>query len=324
MIVGSCGDGMIQTPSEECDAKGESATCNANCKLVKCGDQIVNRTAKEVCDDGVNNGLPGSCTPDCLDYVSKAGDAQFSNCNELLASIRSLGQSARSGFYFLRAKETAPYVAYCDMTSDGGGWTLVMRAIGSNYDYYDPLWSSSTLENEASFDFVTDKTRSKYRSFLEVAFTEIRTSEPPVDLKAGYNAAVGSQMSAQAFFGAENGEGVGITIGSGPDALEPYFEARAKPDDRQWGCDQFVHVGLNQHALLHVKDGDSKSLGAGTDGHCDWDGGARFGQRVNTCHYSTSGHDCSGNHNGQGWGNFDNFKFPLQKSKPITQLLWVR
>lgn len=32
-----------------------------------CGDGIVTRA--EVCDDGVNNGQPGSCTPDCLAFV---------------------------------------------------------------------------------------------------------------------------------------------------------------------------------------------------------------------------------------------------------------
>jgi hypothetical protein len=320
-ILGSCGDGVKQT-NEQCDSKGESATCNLDCTMVRCGDQIVNRAAKEVCDDQLNDGQPGSCTPDCSDYVSKSADAQYASCKDLVAARRAAGQTLRTGFYWLKGKDAA-YVAYCDAVSDGGGWTLVMRAIDSNFDYYDPLWSNATLENDTVFDFVTPKTRSKYRPYVEVPFSEIRTSEL-VALAVGYSASIPMpQPSAQAFFGAASGEGIPVSIGSGPDALEDYFDARAVFDDRQWGCRQFIAVGLNQHLGLSVKDKESGSLGAGSGQHCDWDGGARFGQRVNTCHFSSTGHECSGNHGGQGWGNFKNNPLPL-KAKPITQLLWVR
>jgi hypothetical protein len=319
-IVGSCGDGTTQS-NENCDSKGESATCNIDCTFVRCGDRIVNRAAKEVCDDALNDGQPGSCTADCTDFVSKATEAMSPSCKDLLAAKRAAGQTLRSGFYWLKAKDGTAFVALCDTVSEGGGWTLIMRAIDSNFDYYDPLWGNATLENETSYD-VVPKTRSKYRAFAEVPFTEIRTSEL-VDPRVGYAATVPAQTSAQAFFAFDSGEGVPVTIDMGPDALEEYFNARAVFDDRQWGCNQFIHVGLNQHKLLQVKDTDSKSLGAGTNEHCDWDGGARFGQRVNSCHYSVPNRECSGNHVGQGWGNFKNNPLPL-KAKPISQLLWVR
>ncbi len=320
-ILGSCGDGTKQS-NEACDTKGESATCNANCTAVKCGDQIVNRTAKEVCDDGVNDGQPGSCATDCSDYASKSADAQYASCKDLLAAKGAAGQTLRSGFYWLKGASAA-YVAYCDATSEGGGWTLVMRALDSNFDYYDALWSNTTLENENVFDFKTTKTRSKYRSYLEVPFTEIRTSEL-IDPAVGYSATVGTvPMTAVAFFGAMGGEGKYVEIDKGPDALVDYFDARAVFDDRQWGCRDFIAVGLNQHYGLHVQDTKSNSLGTGSGQRCDWDGGARFGQRVNSCHYSTTDRQCSGNHSGQGWGNFKNNPLPL-KAKPITQLLWVR
>src|SRR5579859_3634660 len=173
-IVGSCGDGIRQTPAEECDTKGESATCDADCTKVVCGDRLVNRAAKEVCDDGLNDGQLGSCTADCSDYVAKAVDAQYASCNEMRNAALPAGQAERSGFYWLRAKDGTAYIAYCDMVSEGGGWTLVMRAITWNFDYYDPLWSNTTLENPTSFDFRTKNTRSKYRAYLEVAFSELR------------------------------------------------------------------------------------------------------------------------------------------------------
>jgi cysteine-rich repeat protein len=318
-ILGSCGDGILQSP-EECDSKGESATCDADCTKVVCGDRIVNRAAKEACDDGLNDGAPGSCTADCSDYVMKASEAKFKSCKDLLAATQADGGFVRTGFYWLRtAKDDGSYIAYCDMTSDGGGFTLVMRAIDSNYNYNDSHWSTTTLENDKSFDFVTRHTRSKYRAFVEVKFDELRTSEVD-DISVGYTVAI-TQDNALALFGFNNGSGVGLQIAAGADALEPYFNDRADPDNRQWGCAQYTNVGLNQHDFLHVKDHDSNSLGPNRPARCDWDGGARFGQRVNACRYSIPNHQCSGNHHGQGWGNFRNSTWTAD---PIRQLLWVR
>ena len=49
-----CGDGTIN-PGEDCDDGGESATCDADCTTVTCGDGAINTTAGEACDppDGV-------------------------------------------------------------------------------------------------------------------------------------------------------------------------------------------------------------------------------------------------------------------------------
>jgi hypothetical protein len=45
----TCGDGVVD-PGEDCDDKGESATCNADCTKSMCGDGILNTTAGEACD----------------------------------------------------------------------------------------------------------------------------------------------------------------------------------------------------------------------------------------------------------------------------------
>ena len=71
-----CGDG---TPNgtETCDqGAANSATaygvgkCTNQCLPAPyCGDKKVDGQFGEVCDDGVNSGLPGSCTPDCKGFV---------------------------------------------------------------------------------------------------------------------------------------------------------------------------------------------------------------------------------------------------------------
>jgi hypothetical protein len=60
-----CGDGHKNAAAgEECDAAGESADCNINCKWSRCGDGIVNAHAGETCDDG-NKDSCGTCNDDC-------------------------------------------------------------------------------------------------------------------------------------------------------------------------------------------------------------------------------------------------------------------
>jgi hypothetical protein len=312
-LLGSCGDGVLQSPVEECDAKGESPTCDTDCTLVECGDNLVNRAAGERCDDAVNDGELGSCTSDCSAVVARAQDATATSCKELAP--------LRTGTYWLKASDASAYVAYCDMTTDGGGWTLIMRAIASNFRYDDPAWFEPALVNDWSLDFRTANGRSKYRAFDEVAFDELRTSDVD-DFARGYTVAT-SQASALSLFGENNGAGVGLTIDDGSGSAAAYFEQRSRFDDRAWGCRDHEHVGLNQQVLLGIQPEDRFSLGAEQPLTCDWDGGARFGQRVNACHYKTATRDCGGDHAGQGWGNFWNMR-PTAAPHPISQLLWVR
>ena len=58
-----CGDGIPNaTCGEQCDAGGESSTCDDDCTIVECGDGNSNTTAGEECDDG---GESSTCDDDC-------------------------------------------------------------------------------------------------------------------------------------------------------------------------------------------------------------------------------------------------------------------
>jgi hypothetical protein len=71
-----CGDGTVNG-SETCDlgilnsasAYGRNTCTNRCTPGPYCGDKQVQGQFGEVCDDGVNSGLPGSCTPDCTGFV---------------------------------------------------------------------------------------------------------------------------------------------------------------------------------------------------------------------------------------------------------------
>lgn len=67
-----CGD-SIRDASELCDDGGETAACNADCTLARCGDGVTNETRSEQCDDG--NVMSGDgCSPACLDEPESCGD----------------------------------------------------------------------------------------------------------------------------------------------------------------------------------------------------------------------------------------------------------
>jgi cysteine-rich repeat protein len=60
-----CGNGLLEA-DEECDAGGESPSCNADCTLGTCGDGTTNGAAGETCDDGNlidGDGCDSNCTP---------------------------------------------------------------------------------------------------------------------------------------------------------------------------------------------------------------------------------------------------------------------
>ncbi len=76
-----CGDGIINDyihgdnqPAEQCDDRGESATCNIDCTVATCGDAKTNATANEECDDGILGTAVDSndCTKTCKN--STCGD----------------------------------------------------------------------------------------------------------------------------------------------------------------------------------------------------------------------------------------------------------
>jgi cysteine-rich repeat protein len=63
VVLPFCGDGNVDG-GEQCDTAGQSATCEANCTLPICGDNILNLAAGEQCDDG-NTANGDGCSSTC-------------------------------------------------------------------------------------------------------------------------------------------------------------------------------------------------------------------------------------------------------------------
>jgi hypothetical protein len=89
-------------------------------------------------------------------------------CSTILASSGSFGD----GVYSLSDGVT-PYQAYCDMTTDGGGWTLVLKADGTQptFNYGAGAWTNASLVNNAYTDH--DLREAKLQSWNAVPFTKV-------------------------------------------------------------------------------------------------------------------------------------------------------
>jgi len=117
----------------------------------------------------------GSSTCDpalCPGRVCVAGACGFpTSCAALLAAVPLLPDGA----YTLDGDGPGgllPADAWCDMTTSGGGWTLVLKADGTRatFAYDAPVWT-----DDAEFGTATiDGNEAKLRSYRTVAFSALR------------------------------------------------------------------------------------------------------------------------------------------------------
>jgi len=131
----SCGDGFVYAGVEACDDGAQNANtadkCRTICLKPACGDGI--KDTGEACDDGnIKDG--DGCSSKCLSEI-------LLSCADVLAG----NPGAPSGVHSIQPNGYAAFSAYCNQTSDGGGWTLVMNvntADGTMSTLNAALWTS--------------------------------------------------------------------------------------------------------------------------------------------------------------------------------------
>jgi len=144
---GICGNGVIEA-GEACDDGNTENNdgCLASCEVSSCGDGYVNQGV-EACDDGVNDGSYGGCAANCMSLAPYCGDGQINgpeDCDDgnddladgcldncvVTASCLTLieyDDALPDGAYRIKPPgyNGMPFEVWCDMSSDGGGYTFL-------------------------------------------------------------------------------------------------------------------------------------------------------------------------------------------------------
>jgi hypothetical protein len=168
-----------QLDPSNCGSCGTACAQNAICwkgSCVSCFDNVKNGSETDIDCGGTFCGkcrYDQSCVvnADCLSNVCYNNKCYATSCLDALYQ----NKSAQSGVYsILPDVNSTPFMAYCEMAADGGGWTLIMKIDGTKttFSYGAALWTDNNVFNAGAPNL--DNTEAKLAGYMTLPFTQVR------------------------------------------------------------------------------------------------------------------------------------------------------
>ena len=150
-------------------------------------DPTVHNAASEICFNDVDD--------DCDGEVDTGDGCVLESCKALHAAYAELA----SGTYTIDPDGEGPvasFKVYCEMSYDGGGWTLVLKNVTNNSDFYyaATYWTQANTLNPDDFA-LGGTVNSKYAAFNSLPFSDILVDMNSVKRKHTVAAPAASVLS---------------------------------------------------------------------------------------------------------------------------------
>lgn len=157
---------LAQDSGSTCSAQGAISFDPAGKRLRLCVDgawQPIQSARSVVLVSGARRWSDGAYATSCETYRRpiNAGENYMGSTGDGVYTIDPDGQG--SG---------APYNVWCDQTTENGGWTLLMRAAGTTFEYNSSAWTTSNVVNEADVSNAHNVS-SKYASFNNLTVSHL-------------------------------------------------------------------------------------------------------------------------------------------------------